>query len=206
MTTRDHTPAPCCAASRLAAPGRATPAPPAARAAPGTAAPAGVPGQGSRPATGPRGGTTGARGRAAPAPPPVRGAGPAPPATPASPRHTPPDGMVYVPGGEFLMGTDDREGFPADGEGPVRRVRVKPFNVDRTAVTNAQFAEFVKATHYKTEAEAIGWSFVFNQFVTPRGRTQVLGSPAQAPWWLAVKGAYWAKPEGPDSGIRHRRD
>ena len=62
-------------------------------------------------------------------------------------------GMVLVPGGEFLMGTNDRAGFPADGEGPVRKVRVDPFYMDECAVTNAQFAEFVKSTGYKTEAE-----------------------------------------------------
>src|SRR5437867_6764124 len=75
-----------------------------------------------------------------------------PPHAPALSRtRAAPEGMVFIPGGEFLMGTDDQEGFPADGEGPVRRVRVKPFQMDRTTVTNAQFAEFVKATGYKTE-------------------------------------------------------
>jgi formylglycine-generating enzyme required for sulfatase activity len=114
--------------------------------------------------------------------------------------------MVALAGGEFLMGTDDGEGFPADGEGPVRRVRVRPFLMDRRAVTNAQFAEFVQATGYKTEAERFGWSYVFHQFVTPRGRDLVIGTIAEAPWWWAVKRAYWAKPEGPDSTLRHRRD
>jgi formylglycine-generating enzyme required for sulfatase activity len=104
------------------------------------------------------------------------------------------------------MGTDDKEGFPADGEGPVRLVRVKPFLMDRTTVTNAQFAEFVKTTGYKSEAERFGWSYVFHLLVTPRGRQQVIGSPQPTPWWLAVKGAYWAKPFGPDSNIRQLRD
>jgi formylglycine-generating enzyme required for sulfatase activity len=114
--------------------------------------------------------------------------------------------MVLIPGGDFLMGTHDTDGFPADGEGPIRRVRVKPFLIDPTTVTNAQFAEFVKATGYKTEAERIGWTYVFHHFVTGRARDRVIGSTAQTPWWLAVKGAYWAKPEGPDSNIRQRRD
>lgn len=114
--------------------------------------------------------------------------------------------MVSIPGGEFLMGTDDGEGFPADGEGPVRPVRVKPFAMDRTAVTNGQFTEFVKGTGYKTEAERFGWSYVFHLFLTPRARENVMGTIAAAPWWLAVKGAYWGKPEGPDSSIRQRRD
>jgi formylglycine-generating enzyme required for sulfatase activity len=115
-------------------------------------------------------------------------------------------GMVALPGGAFLMGTDDAEGFPADGEGPVRRVQVPPFWIDRTAVTNAQFAAFVQATGYRTEAERLGWSFVFHLFLTPRARMRVLGSVAQASWWLGVKGATWAKPEGPDSSLRGRRD
>ncbi len=104
------------------------------------------------------------------------------------------------------MGTDDKDGFAADGEGPVRRAQVKPFHMDRTAVTNAQFAGFVKDTGYKTEAERIGWTYVFHHFVTGRAQERVIGSTAQTPWWLGVKGAYWAKPEGPDSNIRQRRD
>jgi formylglycine-generating enzyme required for sulfatase activity len=116
------------------------------------------------------------------------------------------EGMVEIPGGAFLMGTDDAEGFPADGEGPIRRVTVSPFLLDKTTVTNAQFAEFVKATGYRTEAERFGWSYVFHLFVTPRGRDGIMGSPQQTPWWYAVKGATWSKPDGPDSNIRSRRD
>src|SRR5215213_1248899 len=61
--------------------------------------------------------------------------------------------MVLLPGGQFLMGTDDREGYPADGEGPVRKIRLSPFWIDRAAVSNHQFADFVQATGYRTEAE-----------------------------------------------------
>ncbi len=114
--------------------------------------------------------------------------------------------MVLIPGGEFLMGTEDKEGFPADGEGPIRRVGVKPFLMDRTTVTNAQFAEFVKATGYKTEAERFGWSYVFHLLATPRARGNYIGTTAQTPWWLAIKGAYWAKPFGQDSGIKEIRN
>ena len=114
--------------------------------------------------------------------------------------------MAVLPGGEFLMGTDDAEGFPEDGEGPVRAVRLRPFAIDLTAVTNAEFARFTQATGYRTEAERIGWSFVFHHFLTPRARGRVLGSVAEAPWWLAVKGASWAQPEGPDSSLRGRHE
>ena len=72
------------------------------------------------------------------------------------------------------MGTDDADGFPADGEGPVREVALAPFWIDPTAVTNAQFAAFVKATGHVTEAERFGWSFVFAGFcrgaAPPRAR------------------------------------
>nr|WP_227522114.1 SUMF1/EgtB/PvdO family nonheme iron enzyme [Bacillus solitudinis] len=61
--------------------------------------------------------------------------------------------LIELTGGEFLMGTDDVEGFKADGEGPVRKVYVSPFAVDRFSVTNKQFQEFVEETGYRTEAE-----------------------------------------------------
>ena len=53
-------------------------------------------------------------------------------------------GMVRIGGGRFLMGSDSDVGFPEDGEGPVRQVTVDPFYVDRHAVTNAEFLEFVR--------------------------------------------------------------
>jgi formylglycine-generating enzyme len=49
----------------------------------------------------------------------------------------------------------------------VREVRLRPFLIDPLAVTNAEFATFAKATGYATEAERIGWSFVFQAFVAP---------------------------------------
>jgi formylglycine-generating enzyme len=113
--------------------------------------------------------------------------------------------MVYIPGGEFLMGTDSKEGFPTDGEGPVRKIKVKPFLMDSYAVTNAEFNEFVKATGYKTEAEQFGWSFVFYGFISPNPSIQVQ-QVVNTPWWYGVKGAYWYQPEGPYSSIEHRMD
>ena len=116
------------------------------------------------------------------------------------------EGLVPLPGGVFLMGTDDPEGCPADGEGPVRRVTLRPFAVARTAVTNAQFAAFVAATGYQTEAERFGWSFVFHLFVPRSKRIALVGSAGPAPWWLAVRGACWRAPEGPGSSTKGRRD
>ena len=50
------------------------------------------------------------------------------------------------------MGSEDPEGFPADGEGPVREVEVAPFSIAARAVTNEQFAAFVEATGHVTQA------------------------------------------------------
>ncbi len=104
------------------------------------------------------------------------------------------------------MGTDDKEGFGADGEGPIREVRVDPFLIDATAVTNRQFAEFVEASGYVTDAERFGWSFVFHQFVEDEEVRAALKGPAAAPWWLAAPGACWRAPEGPGSDVRERWD
>ncbi|MCL6625759.1 MAG: formylglycine-generating enzyme family protein, partial [Alicyclobacillus shizuokensis] len=54
--------------------------------------------------------------------------------------------MIYLPGGDFLMGTDSNEGFPDDGEGPVHKVTLKPFYIDACTVTNAEFRLFVQET------------------------------------------------------------
>src|SRR6266566_7668427 len=61
-----------------------------------------------------------------------------------------PDGMAWIPSGDFWMGTDDEQ-FP-DAQ-PVHEVSVDGFWMDRTAVTNEQFAQFVRETGYVTVAE-----------------------------------------------------
>ncbi len=116
----------------------------------------------------------------------------------------PTKGMILVPGGEFLMGTDDREGYPSDGEGPIRKVRLDPFFIDACAVTNAQFAQFVKVTGYKTEAETFGWSFVFHALVPPKAAATVNKAVLEAPWWWPVTGACWRRPEGPGTSVVKR--
>lgn len=112
--------------------------------------------------------------------------------------------MVLLPGGAFLMGSEEAEGYAADGEGPVRRVHVDPFWIDSRAVSNARFAAFVEAAGYVTDAERYGWSFVFGgllaaDFPPTRG-------VAQAPWWRQVRGASWRHPEGPHSDVGARLD
>jgi formylglycine-generating enzyme required for sulfatase activity len=116
------------------------------------------------------------------------------------------DGIVHLEGGPFLMGTEEEVGFPADGEGPVREVRLDPFSIDTEAVTNAEFLEFVRSTGYTTDAERYGWSFVFQDFIAPADRAHVLDHVAEAPWWKAVEGATWLRPYGPSSNIFEERE
>ncbi|MFC7157533.1 formylglycine-generating enzyme family protein [Halomarina halobia] len=111
------------------------------------------------------------------------------------------DRMVHLDGGTFTMGTDDNVGFPQDGEGPAREVTVDPFFVDKYAVTNAEFLEFIRETGYTTDAEQYGWSFVFQDFVNDADREQVLQTVSEAPWWLAVSGASWFRTYGPSSDV-----
>ena len=112
------------------------------------------------------------------------------------------DTMVDIPGGSFWMGSEAAETFPADGEGPVREVSLKPYRIDAYAVTNDRFAAFVDATGYVTEAESFGWSFVFDAHVHPAARSSVLdGVVPGAPWWRGVRGADWRHPAGPGSTL-----
>ena len=113
------------------------------------------------------------------------------------------EGMVKLKGGSFLMGSEDKT-FPADGEGPIRKVKVNPFWMDKSAVTNAQFSEFITATNYVTEAEKFEWSYVFYQFL-PDHYPPTQGV-ASAPWWRQVFGATWSHPEGAHSNIDDRLD
>ena len=113
------------------------------------------------------------------------------------------EGMVKLDGGRFLMGTETDEGFPQDGEGPVREVTLDAFYIDIHPVSNGQFAEFARATGYKTESERFGWSFVFHKHVPQRLIDRTV---AGIDWWCKVNGAAWLRPEGPDSSIDSRMD
>jgi formylglycine-generating enzyme len=113
--------------------------------------------------------------------------------------------MVKLDGGTFLMGTDSREAFPHDGEGPVREVTLDPFFIDARPVTNQQFGEFARATGYRTEAERWGWSFVFQGHVPAERYREIVQATAPGiEWWCKVGGANWTHPEGPDSSIDNR--
>lgn len=103
---------------------------------------------------------------------------------------------VLIPGGTFDMGDHFNEGYPSDGELPLHSVTLDAFRIDATAVTNSQFAAFVAATGYKTEAEKYGTSAVFHLVVQAKER-DIVGTASGAPWWLNVRGADWAHPLGP---------
>jgi sulfatase modifying factor 1 len=115
-------------------------------------------------------------------------------------------GMVFVPGGNFTMGTDTA--FPE--EGPASLESVAPFWIDRTEVTSAQFAAFVAATGYRTlaergvrvtaepDSEVVPGSAVFRPGSTGGG---IRGLES---WWAFVPGAHWRAPEGPGSTLDGR--
>ncbi len=116
-------------------------------------------------------------------------------------------GMVHIPAGAFLMGSEDTDTFPDDGEGPVRSVDVSEFYIDAKAVSNAQDAAFVKATGHVTDAERFRWSFVFHDFVRGAAAQRVLDATVpDAPWWLPVEGTSWRAPEGPGSDVARRQN
>lgn len=119
--------------------------------------------------------------------------------------------MVWIPGGEFYMGSD--EGEP--NETPVHQVRVKGFWMDETEVTNAQFAEFVEATGYVTQGEK---SFSPEDYPNAPPEALKAGSllfkKTDAPvpldnhtrWWEFIPGADWRHPFGPGSSIEGKED
>lgn len=126
------------------------------------------------------------------------------------------EGMVWIPGGEFNMGTNTELGWPE--EKPAHRVRVDGFWMDKTEVTNAQFAEFVRATGYKTTAELPpDLNAIMAQLppgTPPPTKEQLVpGSMVFRPqknrkskkdlsdWWHWVPGADWQHPDGPGSNI-----
>ncbi|MEC9346650.1 MAG: formylglycine-generating enzyme family protein [Pseudomonadota bacterium] len=112
--------------------------------------------------------------------------------------------MVLIPGGRGRMGTTPEQGYASDGEVPEREVMLRPFWLDRCAVSNADFAAFVRATGHVTTAERAGSSFVFaGSLPDAAPATQAL---ADAPWWRLVEGADWRHPQGPGSTLDDRAD
>ena len=152
------------------------------------------------------------------------------PSTPPGPA---PEGMVWIPGGEFWMGVaediDAESRFAGDLYGDARelhKVYVDGFWMDKTEVTNAQWAKFVAETKYMTIAERLPnpkdypggeeyakenkdlfaepFSFVFQK---PNVRVANIVSPAQIyAWWRPVRKASWKWPEGPGSDVVGKDD
>lgn len=106
------------------------------------------------------------------------------------------------------MGSEDeKEILPQDGESPVREVVLNPFWIDVTAVTNANFTEFIQATGHVTEAERFNWSFVFKGMLSDSKVRKLKANTVQnLQWWYAIEGARWDKPAGPGSNIRKIMD
>nr|WP_267897615.1 formylglycine-generating enzyme family protein [Cryobacterium tepidiphilum] len=108
--------------------------------------------------------------------------------------------QATLTGGRFLMGDSTGDGNRADGETPVHEVEVAPFSIDVTSVTNADFARFVDATGYVTEAESFAFSAVFHLAVAAEP-DEIMGPAVGAPWWYGVRGADWRHPGGSRSSV-----
>ena len=113
--------------------------------------------------------------------------------------------MVRI-GGTYLMGTNDPEQFPLDGESPVRKIHIDSFYIDTKTVPNREFKAFIDETGYITEAHKFGWSFVFHKFISRRLESKVTEAVSGAEWWRKVEGASWNHPEGPETNIKKRMD
>jgi formylglycine-generating enzyme required for sulfatase activity len=134
---------------------------------------------------------------------------------------TPPPEMVWIPEGEFEMGT---AGATANrNEQPAHRVRLDGFWMDEHEVTNAQFRAFVEATGYVTTAEkAPDWEELQKQLPpgTPKPSDDKLvpgslvftrpptsvSTDDPSRWWIWTPRACWKHPEGPNSDLTGRDD
>jgi len=114
------------------------------------------------------------------------------------------DKMSLIPGGTVTVGTNEPI-FEEDNEGPEREVEVTKFYLDKFAVSNSDFKEFITKTGYVTEAEKFGDSFVFKSLLSKEVQDEYVDFRVlKAPWWYKVKGVSWKSPEGPGSTIDDR--
>jgi formylglycine-generating enzyme required for sulfatase activity len=133
----------------------------------------------------------------------------------------PPEGMVRIEGGTFLMGADNEQG--SEDEYPKHTVTVQGFWMDSTEVTNRQFAAFVNSTGYITTAERKpDWedlkknlppgiakppdSLLVAASLVFRMPGQVISMTEYDEWWIWKKGANWRHPEGPESNIENKEN
>ncbi|MBV8827948.1 MAG: formylglycine-generating enzyme family protein [Acidobacteriaceae bacterium] len=148
------------------------------------------------------------------------GFGPTVPNASPAPGHAP-RGMVWIPGGEFSMGAQDPPGMDEVGmkatidSRPIHRVYVDGFFMDKTDVTNGEFARFVKATGYLTIAERTPRA---EDFPGAPAENLIAGSVVFSPpdhavplnnylqWWNYIRGANWRHPLGPGSAINGKEN
>ena len=139
----------------------------------------------------------------------------------SSPPASAPESMVWIPGGEFSMGTEDPPDMSAGAMNsmadarPIHRVYVDGFWMDKTDVTNEQFEQFVKATGYVTVAEEKPRA---EDYPSAPPQNLVAGAVVFAPpdhpvsldnhyqWWSYVPGANWRHPSGPNSNLKGREN
>jgi formylglycine-generating enzyme len=119
---------------------------------------------------------------------------------------SPDDNMIWIPGGNFMMGSD----YHYPEEAPAHQETVQGFWMDKYTVTNQQFSEFVEATGHVTVAERPanaedypGANLELLQpsssvFLKPRGRVDLR---SHYNWWTYIVGANWRHPLGPGSSI-----
>ena len=133
-----------------------------------------------------------------------------------------PSGMVWIPGGKFIMGALDSDREARRDEYPAHQVELSGFWIDEHEITNAQFDEFVQATGYVTIAEkAPDWEQLKKQLPPgtekPHDSILVAASMVFTPvetenlsdwtqWWSWVKGASWRQPQGEGSTITDKMD
>lgn len=116
------------------------------------------------------------------------------------------EGMARLEAGVFSMGSAGPETWPGDGEGPVRGVTLSPFWIDSCAVTNQQYAGFVAATGYVTEAQRFGWSFVhYSQLTKPQRKANAHYRVPGLEWWYRIDGANWRLPLGTGQDVGQLR-
>ncbi|WP_341679242.1 formylglycine-generating enzyme family protein [Niveibacterium sp. SC-1] len=132
-----------------------------------------------------------------------------------------PRSMAWIPGGEFLMGSDSKMAQP--NEKPAHKVKVHAFWMDAHHVTNAEFRRFVQATGYLTTAERKpDWDTMRVQLPpgTPKpddallvpgalvfvGTEKTVSYDDYTRWWRWSPGASWKHPQGPDSSIEGKDD
>ena len=135
-----------------------------------------------------------------------------------------PEGMVWIPAGDFQMGALDNDRMAMEHEKPRHQVVLDGFFIDVHEVTNSQYKAFVDATGYVTVAERkINWEELKKQLPpnTPKPHDSILQpgalifkkSKSSLPnlydfsqWWEWKIGANWRHPQGPASSIEGKED